>query len=86
MMCFQPNSNAFVSPVSSAVYSAILFVPLSGNFCDIFVILILSSIKTLTPHHLGDMSHQIPHNILSFADQTLNRTDTFVFSYSPYQE
>ena len=41
---------------------------------------------TLTPHHLGNMSHQIPHNSLSFADQTLNRTDTFVFSYSPYRE
>lgn len=43
-------------------------------------------VLTLTPHHLGDMSHQIPRNILSFANQTLNRTDTFVFSYSPYWE
>jgi len=43
---------------------------------------IASLFKTLTPHHVGDM----PHNILSFADQTLNRTDTFVFSYSPYRE
>jgi uncharacterized FAD-dependent dehydrogenase len=46
----------------------------------------LEFLLTLTPHHLGDMSHQLPHNILSFADQTLNRTDTFVFSYSPYWE
>ena len=41
---------------------------------------------TLTPHHVGDMSHQIPRDILSFAVQTLNRTATIVFSYSPYRE
>ena len=32
------------------------------------------------------MSHQIPHDILSFADQTLNRTATIVYSYSLYSE
>jgi hypothetical protein len=41
---------------------------------------------TLTPHHLGNMSHRIPPNIQPFDDQTLNGTDAFIFSYPVYRE